>query len=118
MPEARRWAPWASQVRSDQRAKLDHPASNRFATDFDSALGESFIDIPDAEREAKIQPHRLADHIRREPMALSRKSSQRRLIAPNRRPLAVWLPTLRVISLMKIKADQIFVRQEPAQSRN
>ena len=58
------------QVRRDQRAKLDNPASNRLAADFNSALGEQFLDIPNAEREAEIQPYRLADHIRREPMAL------------------------------------------------
>ncbi len=72
MPAAGRRLTTPTQVRRDQRAKLDNPASNLLAADFDSALGEQFLDIPNAEREAEIQPYRLADHIRREPMAFER----------------------------------------------
>ena len=70
MPAARRWASATAEVLRDQRAELDHPASDRLAADFDSALGQQFLNIADAEREAKIQPHRLANNVRRKPMAL------------------------------------------------
>ena len=72
MPAARRWVPATAEVRRDQRTELDYPATDRLATDFDAALGEQFLDIPDAEREPEIQPYGLADHIRREPVAFER----------------------------------------------
>jgi hypothetical protein len=60
------------QVRRDQRAKLDRPAADRLAVDFDSALAQEFLDITNAEREPEMQLHRLLDHFGRKPMTFER----------------------------------------------
>lgn len=36
----------------------------------DATLGEQILDIPQAHRETIVEPHRISDHIRREPVPL------------------------------------------------
>lgn len=45
------------------------PLSNRLIEDDDSPLGEKILDISEAQAEAMVNPHRLADDLRREPIA-------------------------------------------------
>jgi hypothetical protein len=71
-------------------AELDHPTPHRLVTGLDPARRQQFLDIPYAEREAKIQPNRVSDHIRREPVTFERDqfcraSNPRHLIAADRR---------------------------------
>jgi hypothetical protein len=54
------------------RPELDHPTPHCLAAGLDPALRKQFLNVADAEREAEIQPHRVADHVRREPVALER----------------------------------------------
>ena len=52
-----------------QRFELQHPSSNRFIGDVQPALGEQILDIAEAQGEAKVQPHRVSDDVRRELVA-------------------------------------------------
>jgi hypothetical protein len=45
------------------------PAANGFMADDDPARGQHFLDHPQAQREPKIEPNRIADHLGREAMA-------------------------------------------------
>jgi hypothetical protein len=72
MPATGGRRPASAQVGCDQWPKLDHPAAYCLATDLDPALGEQLLDVPDTQGEAEIQPHSIADHLRREPVTLQR----------------------------------------------
>jgi len=56
----------------DQRAKLVDPATNRLAAHQNAALRHQFLDIPDAQGKAEIQPDGMSDRIWREPVTLER----------------------------------------------
>jgi hypothetical protein len=60
-PPTGRRAPASTQVGGEERAELDRPAADSFPADVDPAFGEQFLDVPHAQREPEIQPHRLAD---------------------------------------------------------
>jgi len=94
MPPARRRRSAASQVRRDQRTDLVPPAAHRLAADLNSTQGKQFFDIAKAQRELEIQPHRLADHIRREPVTLEQDRPHLRMtskgpLGPNWRQFAL-----------------------------
>ncbi len=46
--------------------KCEAPLPHRFIGHDDPALGQKFLNIAKTEREAEIQPHRVADNLRRE----------------------------------------------------
>ena len=56
----------AAKFLGEQRPELQHPSSDRFVRDIQPALGEQIFDIAEAEGEAKVQPHRVPDDVRRE----------------------------------------------------
>jgi hypothetical protein len=58
----------AFQVPSDLRAELDRPTGDGLVADFDPALGQQLFDVAETQGEAKIELHRVADDLRREPM--------------------------------------------------
>jgi len=70
MPSTRRRRPTPTQVRRDRRAKFQRPASDRLVADLDPALRQQLLHVPEAQGEAEVQPHRIADHVRREPVTL------------------------------------------------
>lgn len=72
MPSRRRLGSAALEVARDLGAELDRPAADRLVADLDPALGEQFLDVPKAEREAEVEPYSVADRVSREPMALER----------------------------------------------
>ena len=59
----------AAKFLGEQRPELQHPSSDRFIGDLEPALGQQFFDIAEAEGKAKVQPHRMADDVRRELVA-------------------------------------------------
>ena len=56
----------AAKFLGEQRLELQHRSSNRFIGDVQPALGEQILDIAEAQGEAKVQPHRVSDDVRRE----------------------------------------------------
>jgi hypothetical protein len=50
-------------------AELERPLPNGLMADHDAACRQHLLDHAQAKREAKVQPHRLADHLGREAMA-------------------------------------------------
>jgi hypothetical protein len=50
-------------------AKLESPLPDRLMADLDAAEGQHLLDHPKAQRESKVQPHRVADQLRREAVA-------------------------------------------------
>lgn len=68
MPAAGWWPTAPAQVGCDQRAELVHPAAHRLAADLHAPLRQQFLDVADAQGEPEIQPDRMTDHIRREPV--------------------------------------------------
>lgn len=72
VPSARRRTAAPAQLRRHKRPELVDPSAHRLAADLDPALCQQFFHIADAQGEPEIQPDRLPDHVRREPMALER----------------------------------------------
>jgi hypothetical protein len=66
----RRW-PRTSTAKfsGKQRPELQHPSPHRFVGDIQPTLGEQVFDIAEAQSEAKVQPHRVPDGVRRELVA-------------------------------------------------
>jgi hypothetical protein len=56
----------STKLASQQRAELVAPETNRLVADLDASLGEQLFDIAVAQREAVIQPDRVADDLGRE----------------------------------------------------
>ena len=73
MPPARRNRSAPTEVRRDQRPKLVDPAADRLTAHLDSTLSQQFLDVPDAQGEAEIEPHRVADDLSGKAMAFERK---------------------------------------------
>ena len=70
---ARRWSrPPALQPASDLRPELDRPAPDRLVAHVDAACRQKLFDIAQAETEAEVEPHGMADHLRRKAVALER----------------------------------------------
>jgi hypothetical protein len=62
----------AAKLARKQRPELDNPSPHRFVGDVQPALGEQILDIPEAKREAKIEPHGMSDDCRGELVASKR----------------------------------------------
>ena len=60
------------QLAGDQRTKFQYPAPHRFVGNVQPTLGQEILHVPLAEREAQVQPDRVLDDRRREPMAAIR----------------------------------------------
>ena len=54
----------------EETIELQRPAPDRLVADLDAALRKQFLNVPKALRELEIQPNRMADHVRRKPVAL------------------------------------------------
>ena len=52
------------------RPKLDTPEPNRLVADRNTPFGQQVFDIPMAQVESMIQPHRVADDVGRKTVAL------------------------------------------------
>jgi hypothetical protein len=59
----------AAKFLGEQRPELQHPSPDCLIGDVQPALGEQILDIAEAEGEAKVQPHRMSDDVRRELVA-------------------------------------------------
>ena len=62
--------------------ELQLPTPARLSADFDAPLGQQLSNFTQAEREAEIQLHRMADHLRREALALVGNRSNGRIQLP------------------------------------
>jgi hypothetical protein len=51
----------AAALCGDQRTKLQHPAPHRFLGNVQPTLGEKILDVPVAQREARVEPNRVLD---------------------------------------------------------
>src|SRR6185369_5805951 len=60
--------PAADLVR-ERLAELERPLAHGLVADGDAAGGQQLLDHPQAEREAEVEPDRVADDLRREPVA-------------------------------------------------
>jgi hypothetical protein len=56
----------AAKLPGEQRPELQHPSPDCLIGDIQPALGQQILDIAEAEGEAKVQPHRVPDDVRRE----------------------------------------------------
>ena len=61
----RRVWPSLLQAPGDQRSELSCPASDCLVADLDPTLRQHVLDVAQAQREAKIEPYRLTDRVRR-----------------------------------------------------
>ena len=58
MPGFRRLNSARPDLCRDRRPELQYPAADGFIADIDPALGQHFLDIPKAQRKAKVEPDR------------------------------------------------------------
>ena len=58
-----------AQVAGEGGPELQSPAPNRFVRGLDAALGQEFLDIAVAEREAELEPDCMLDDLGRELVA-------------------------------------------------
>jgi hypothetical protein len=56
----------AAKLPGERRPELQHPTPDRFVGDVHPALGEQILDVAEAEGQAKVQPYRVPDDVRRE----------------------------------------------------
>ena len=59
----------AAKFLGEHRPELQHPSPDCLIGDIQPALGQQILDIAEAEGEAKVQPHRVPDDVRRELVA-------------------------------------------------
>src|SRR5271169_2876435 len=78
MPSHGRRRPRLAQVLGKQPSEFLRPAADRLIAHIDAALSHEIFDIPKAQGEPEIQPHHLANDIRREPMASERNGVPKR----------------------------------------
>src|ERR1700687_2070678 len=69
MPDRMRLGTALAQFRCNDRSEMIHPASDCLVRNCNSALGEQILDVTKAEREPEIEPGRLVDDLRREPVS-------------------------------------------------
>jgi hypothetical protein len=72
VPARRRGPSPLLQPLGDQGAKLDGPAPDRLVADLDPTLRQQLLDVSKTEAEPKVQPHGVAYHVSRKPVALKR----------------------------------------------
>ena len=56
----------AAKFPGEQRPELQDPSPDCLIGDIQPALGQQILDIAEAEGEARVQPHRMPDDVRRE----------------------------------------------------
>src|SRR5271157_5747181 len=69
MPDRMRFGTALAQFRRYDRPEIIHPASDCFVRNCNSALREQIFDVTKAEREPEIEPDRLVNDLRREPIS-------------------------------------------------
>src|SRR5437660_12926946 len=69
MPLVARLRSASAQVGRVARAERVAPVADGLVGDDDSALGEEFLDVPNAEVKAEVEPHGVGDHFGRESIA-------------------------------------------------
>src|SRR4029077_5570027 len=69
MPDCMRFRTALAQFRCNDRPEMIHPASHCLVRNCNSALGEQILDVTKAQREPEIEPDRLVDDLRREPIS-------------------------------------------------
>src|SRR5271166_5039950 len=69
MPDRMRSGTALAQFRCYDRPEMIHPASDCFVRNCNSALREQILDVTKAEREPEIEPDRLVNDLRREPIS-------------------------------------------------
>src|SRR5271163_2439778 len=69
MPDRMRSGTALAQFRCNDRSEMIHPASDCFVRNSNSALGEQILDVTKAKREPEIEPDRLVNDLRREPIS-------------------------------------------------
>jgi hypothetical protein len=72
MPRRGRLWPRATQVTGKCSAELARPAADGLVGDLDATLREQILHIPQAQGEPEVEPDGVADHLRREAVALIR----------------------------------------------
>jgi hypothetical protein len=72
MPLITRARPVATKIVRNGRAKLQIPSTNALIRDDDATLGQLQLDIAKAQAEHVIEPHRLADEVRRKAVTMVR----------------------------------------------
>ena len=70
MPDAVGFGTALAGVCSDHRTELVDPAPNGLVADVDASLGEQIFDMTKAQGEPVLEPNRVPDHIRWEPVSL------------------------------------------------
>jgi hypothetical protein len=76
----------AAKFPGQQRPELQHPSPNRFIGHIQPALGRQILNIAEAEGEARVQPHRRPDDVRRDWWRAPRRSWSLAIIAAIRNP--------------------------------
>jgi hypothetical protein len=69
MPDSMRLGTALAQFRCNDRSEMIPPASDYLVRNHNSALGEQILDVTKAEREPEIEPDRLVNDLRREPIS-------------------------------------------------
>ena len=79
--------------------RISDPTPDRFMGDVDPALGEEFLDVTIAQREAEIEPHRVLDDQRRKAVAAVGNFSHRpslSAVSPPSYPVILTKPYQRI----------------------
>ena len=87
--------PTLAQPSRNRRAELQHPTPHRFIGDVELALGEQFLHVAVAQREAEIEPDRVLDDLGRKTMAAIAERSHAATLtlrAALARPVSVTKP--------------------------
>ena len=69
MPDRMRFGTALAQFRCNDRPEMIYPASECLVRNCNSALGEQILDVTIAKREPEIEPDRLVNDLRREPIS-------------------------------------------------
>src|SRR5271169_474694 len=69
MPDRMRFGTALAQLRCNDRPEMIYPASDCLVRNCNSALGEQILDVTKAKREPEIEPDRLVNYLRREPIS-------------------------------------------------
>jgi len=72
MPARGRGGAKPLQPPCDLRSKLDRPAANGLIANVNPSGREKLFNVPKAQAEAKVEPHGVADDLRRKAVALER----------------------------------------------
>src|SRR5208337_394908 len=69
MPDRMRFGTAPAQFRCNDRSEMIHTASDCLVRNCNSALGEQILDVTKAKGEPEIEPDRLVNDLRREPIS-------------------------------------------------